>query len=313
MTGIAREFELIRQLFDRQLNSRPDIALGIGDDAAITRVPQGHDLVTATDSLVAGTHFAAEADPVSVGHRSLAVNLSDLAAMGARPLWANIALHIPAVDENWLSGFAAGFFALAERCDVALIGGDTVRGPLAVTITVQGIVPTDTAITRAGAKPGDSIYVTGHPGSAAFARMHKQSDLSACFEFPEPRLDIGAQVRGLASAMIDVSDGLDSDLRQLLFASNVGAALDLHCVPVAAEVKDSVGLLGAAELALFGGEDYELAICVPADADAAFLTLSTDWQVPVTRLGNVTDDSELRWLFDGKVFTPSQSEFRHFA
>ena len=166
MKLLAREFELIERVFARA-SKRHDVTISIGDDAAITRVPAGYELVTTTDSLVAGTHFEHGADPVSVGHRSLAVNLSDLAAMGAEPCWVSIALHIPALDEAWVEGFAAGFFALAERHNIDLIGGDTVRGWLAVTITAQGIVPEDAAVLRSGAHAGDALYVTGFPGTAA--------------------------------------------------------------------------------------------------------------------------------------------------
>jgi thiamine-monophosphate kinase len=312
MPDIAREFELIRRFFDRQQASE-HIVLGIGDDAAVTEVPPGYQLVTATDTLVATTHFEPDADPVSIGHRSLAVNLSDLAAMGAEPRWVSLALTIPALDESWLEDFASGFFALAERTGVTLIGGDTVRGPLAITVTVQGLVPHGTAITRAGATPGDFLYVTGYPGAAAFARSHPDHELAHCFEFPEPRLEAGDALRGIASAMIDISDGLDSDIRQLLQASNVGADIDLHRLPVAASIDSQLGFLAGAELAMFGGEDYELLFAVSGEHRRKLREQINAWTVPVTEIGKVVAADGLRWLLDKGVYTPQQQEFRHFV
>lgn len=312
MKLLAREFELIERVFARA-SKRHDVTISIGDDAAITRVPAGYELVTTTDSLVAGTHFEHGADPVSVGHRSLAVNLSDLAAMGAEPCWVSIALHIPALDEAWVEGFAAGFFALAERHNIDLIGGDTVRGWLAVTITAQGIVPEDAAVLRSGAHAGDALYVTGFPGTAAFARIFKDQELSKSFEFPEPRVTEALALRDMASAMIDVSDGLDSDIRQLLRASRLGAALDVQALPVEARLVERLGSLKAAELAMFGGEDYELLFTVPEHLTQKLAAVTSDWSVPVTRLGTLNDAEKLSWILDGAVYTPREQEFRHFA
>ncbi len=312
MKLLAREFELIERVFARAAK-RHDVALSIGDDAAITRVPAGYELVTTTDSLVAGTHFDHGADPVSIGHRSLAVNLSDLAAMGAEPCWVSIALHVPALDEAWVEGFANGFFALAERYNVDLIGGDTVRGWLAVTVTAQGIVPEDAAVLRSGAHAGDALYVTGYPGTAAFARIFKDQALSRAFDFPEPRVAEAMALRDVASAMIDLSDGLDSDIRQLLRASGLGAALDVQALPVETRLVEQLGALKAAELAMFGGEDYELLFAVPDNLTHKLAAVTADWEVPVTRLGTLNDGDELSWIFDGAVYTPREQEFRHFA
>jgi len=313
MSADAREFELIRQLFVRQIAARSDVVLGIGDDAAITRVPPDHELLTATDSLVAGTHFLDEDDPASVGHRCLAINLSDLAAMGATPLWASLAIHMPEADEDWLKTFADGFFSLADRFGVQLIGGDTVRGPLALTVTVQGIVPTGQAVRRAGASAGDLLYLTGYPGSAAFGRLHQDSELASCFFFPEPRLSIGQELRGLASAMIDISDGVDSDLGHLLHASQVGATLDIEDLPVIHAAHAKLGGESVSELVLFGGEDYELCFSVPPAREPGLIQRAESWTVPLTRLGVINDMPALQWRKGGKIFSVPDKTFEHFS
>ncbi|MEC9374853.1 MAG: thiamine-phosphate kinase [Pseudomonadota bacterium] len=311
MKVIAKEFNLIQRFFAREASNK-DIVLSIGDDAAITKVPTNYELVTTTDSLVAGTHFLSDSDPCSIGHRSLAVNLSDLAAMGANPRWASIALHLPEINEAWLADFAKGFFKLANRFDVDLIGGDTVKGPLAITVTLQGLVPEGSAVKRSGGSSGDIICVTGHPGLAAFARKHNHSDLVACYDYPEPQLVIGEQVRAIVSAMIDISDGLDSDLRQLLLASNLGASIDVESLPIEARVKDSVGFLDAVELALFGGEDYELLFSVPPSKLNDLLEMSNNWDKSLSLIGQFNEGKELNWLLDSKPFNSNQSGFKHF-
>ena len=285
---MSAEFEIIERYFCSNTKLAESVRLGIGDDAAITSLPAGSELVTATDALIEGTHFLPGAPPESVGHRCLAVNLSDIAAMGAKPLWASLALTMPAADEDWLEGFAKGFFELADAASVALIGGDTVRGPLSVVVTVQGMVTTGKGVERGGATPGDSIYVTGSPGDAAAGRRLLQDVgasmnsldeagrvLAKRFYFPEPRLEAGAALRDIASAMIDISDGLDADLGRLLAASGCGAAIDLEALPLSAEIQSYAGVAGAQELALLGGEDYELCFTVAADCETQFIIFTT--------------------------------------
>jgi len=278
------EFALIRRFFAAAATSRDDVILGIGDDAALLKVPAGQELAVSTDSLVADVHFPATLPPDAVGHRALAANLSDLAAMGATPAWVLMALTLPEPDETWLESFSRGFFVLAKQHGVVLVGGNMARGPLNVTLTVHGLVPRGMALTRGGARAGDLIYVTGHPGDAAAGLKLLQAggaDMRhPCvrrFAFPEPRIAAGRALRGIASAAIDVSDGLLADLGHLLEVRGFGAKLVLERLPVSEELLSLQGQERAWELALTGGDDYELCFTVHADkateAEAALQTV----------------------------------------
>lgn len=270
------EFELIRRYFTAQPVSRADVVLGVGDDAALLTVPAGHELVVTTDSLLPGVHFPAGLDAGAVGHRALAANLSDLAAMGAEPAWALLALTLPEADTTWLEGFSRGFFDVAKRYGVALVGGNIARGPLNITITAQGFVPHGQALTRKGAQVGDLIYVTGRPGDAAAGLKLLQSgnqDFShPCvkrFAYPEPRIAAGEALRGIASAAIDVSDGLLADLGHLLEVHRHGAKLALDRLPLSPDLLELHGREEAWKLALTGGDDYELCFTTHAHQAAA--------------------------------------------
>jgi thiamine-monophosphate kinase len=321
------EFRLIDRLFARRTRKvrRDDVSLGIGDDAAVTRLLPDNfgdaDLVTATDILLEGTHFLADAPPRSVGHRCLAVNLSDIAAMGATPLWANMALSLPEVNDQWLDEFAEGFFALADACGVELIGGDTVRGPLSVAVTVQGRVPHGTAVLRSGAATGDLLYVTGEPGAAAAGRLllndanratKTTKSLTDKFLYPEPRLKVGNELRLLASAIIDVSDGLHADLKHLLGASAKGALLDIDELHLHDYIKESFTHAQAVELALCGGEDYELLFAVPPQHVARVHELAEGWSCRLSCIGVITDGDKAEWLQNGVLYAVPASGYRHF-
>jgi thiamine-monophosphate kinase len=322
------EFRLIERLFARhvkQTQPRNDVSLGIGDDAAVTRlIPDAAgdaDLVTTTDILLEGTHFLADAPPRSVGHRCLAVNLSDIAAMGGTPLWASMALSLPEVNEPWLEEFAAGFFALADAHGVELIGGDTVRGPLAITVTMQGRVPQGTAVPRSGAAVGDLVYVTGEPGAAAAGRLllsepEAEADsakpLAAKFLYPEPRLQVGRELRSLVSAMIDVSDGLHADLGHLLTASTKGALLDVAELRLHANVESGYNRAQAIELALCGGEDYELLFTVPPQHVAQVHELAEGWTCGLACIGVITEGDRAEWRLNGDLYAVPASGYRHF-
>ena len=269
------EFQLIRRYFVRAAKPRSDVSLGIGDDAALLRVPAGQELAVSTDSLLSGLHFPADLAAEAVGHRALAANLSDLAAMGAAPAWVLMALTLPEADEAWLEGFSRGFFALADEHDVALVGGNMARGPLNVTLTVHGLVEQGTALTRSGAQVGDLVYVTGHPGDAAAGlkllqagRVDPAHPCVRRFTHPEPRIAAGRALRSLASSAIDVSDGLIADLGHLLEARSFGAKLSLERLPVSTELLALHGQEGAWRLALTGGDDYELCFTVHAQRAA---------------------------------------------
>lgn len=315
------EFELIRRYFQRPPR-RDDVVLGSGDDCALLAVPAGELLAVSTDTLVSGVHFFAEVDPRALGHKALAVNLSDLAAMGAQARWASLALTLPAVDEAWVAAFAAGFLALADEHQVELVGGDMTRGPLSITVTIQGTVPQEGALRRSGARPGDDLYVSGALGGAALALQHllgKRSlsaeilaSLRRALEWPQPRLALGKGLQGLASAALDLSDGLASDLRHLLAASGVGAEVALEQIPLPAPL----GALPPEEawaLALAGGDDYELCFSAPPQQAAAIQALAARLACPVTPIGRITERAgELDWQHSGQPVAPHWQGWDHF-
>ncbi len=245
------ETELIERFFRGLGAQREDVVLGIGDDAALLRVPAGAELVLTTDALVEGVHFLPGAAADSLGHRALAVNLSDIAAMGASACWALLSLNLPLADESWLAAFARGFGALARQHAVALVGGNVSRGPLSITVQLAGVVPAGQALRRDGARPGHALYVSGTVGDAAAGLKVVRGELPAPaaaadflrqrFEYPQPRLALGAALRGLASACIDVSDGLYVDAQRLLRASGCGARIELEALPLSPALRQSAG------------------------------------------------------------------------
>jgi len=306
------EFSLIEQFFAGCGVVRDDVLLGIGDDAAVTRCEPGFNLVIATDTICEGTHFPPGTPPHALGHRCLAVNLSDLAAMAAEPLWCTLAISLPEAEPDWVRQFADGFFALADRFGIALIGGDTVCGPLAMTVTVHGRVKPDAAIRRDGTRDGDLIYVTGVPGQAAAGLRALTQDQSSpqvkCFLYPEPRVTQGLALCNLATAMIDVSDGLRVDASRLLKASGLGADMDVVDLPL-----DAVGTSDALELALNGGDDYELCFCIPAAREDELLRQVADWPCHVTRIGTARRNADIVWLIDGRPCNTVTRQFEHFS
>lgn len=294
------EFELIERFFDRPARDA-GVVVGVGDDAAILRVAPGHELVLAVDMMVEGRHFLAGTDPERLGHKILAVNLSDMAAMGARPRWALLAGALPDSDPDWLGAFSRGLFALAESHGVDLVGGDTTRGPRNLCLTIAGEVPTGQAIRRAGALPGDDVWVSGELGGAMLAlaaiegRTTLASDelgpLARRLERPEPRVALGIALRGTASAMLDVSDGLTGDLRHILDASAVGARLDLAripCAPVLAARRHGPERSLALACLLAGGDDYELLFTARNAARERVAAIGHEVGLPLARIGKVT-------------------------
>jgi thiamine-monophosphate kinase len=290
------EFELIGRYFTGRGAVRDDVRLSVGDDAAVVIPRIGAELVLALDTIVADVHFPADTSGRFIGHRALAVNLSDLAAMGAEPAWALLGLTLPAADESWLAEFAAGFDELARRFGVALVGGDTTRGPLAATVTVGGWVPPGEALTRSGAKPGDELWISGTPGDAGAGLAILQSRLAAGsaareellrrFLLPEPRVSLGLALRGIASACIDISDGLAGDLAKLCRASGVGARLDCLRLPRSRQLMEAAGEEASMRFALSGGDDYELLFTAPAAAGRRIESLAP--LTPVSRIGEIT-------------------------
>lgn len=288
------EFELIARHFTRPASGA---RLGVGDDAALLAPTSGMELAISTDMLLVDRHFLPDDDPEQLGHKVLAVNLSDLAAMGAQPRWALLALALPAADEDWLAAFSRGFFALADRHGVELVGGDTTRGPLSFCVTILGEVEAGRALTRAGARPGDDIWVSGRLGGAALGLVHVQGGLHLtpeeaascrqCLHAPEPRVALGRALLGVASAGIDVSDGLLADLGHILERSGVAADVDFHRLPahpaVAARLSDPI----VRRCLLAGGDDYELCFTAPPDRAKAVEAAARTAGVAVTRIGRI--------------------------
>jgi thiamine-monophosphate kinase len=313
------EFDLIERYFTRR-GGRGDVLLGVGDDAALLQVPPGQVLVTAVDTLVEGRHFLPDAPPESVGHQALAVNLSDLAAMGATPAWALLSLSLPEANEAWLGGFAAGLYALADRSGLALVGGDTVRGPRVVTITALGFVEPGQALRRSGARPGDLVYVSGWPGEAAAGlealrrgdALGPDDPLVRRCRFAEPRLALGRDLRGRASAAMDVSDGLLGDLRKLCTSSGVGAQLDLECLPVSSELARRHAAAECERLVLCGGDDYELLFTVPAE-QAPAIDAELSARHALRRIGRIEAAPGVRCVRGGLRVDVPGGGYDHFA
>jgi thiamine-monophosphate kinase len=294
---VLTEFELIERFFRRAAASA---RVGIGDDAAIVAVSPGCELAVSVDMLVSGRHFFADTDPESLGHKTLAVNLSDMAAVGATPRWALLAGALPEVDAAWLAAFSRGLFALADAHGVELIGGDTTRGPLTLSVTILGEVPNGQALLRSGAKAGDSIWVSGRLGDAALALAHAQgrvalrcAEVAACEPAllrPTPRIALGEALRGMASAAIDISDGLTGDLGHVLDASHVGAQIDLAAIPHGAAMKRLLAG-GERELALrcllAGGDDYELCFTVPPGLESDLDLIARKLGLALARIGTI--------------------------
>ncbi|WP_410498297.1 thiamine-phosphate kinase [Chitinibacter sp. S2-10] len=287
------EFDLIRQYFTRPT---PRADLGIGDDAALLSISAGNQLAVSTDMLVAGRHFFPDADPERLGHKCLAVNLSDLAAMGAKPSWFTLSIALPEVNEEWLAAFSRGIFALANEHQVELVGGDTTRGPLTIAIQIAGEVPRGQAMLRSGAKTDDDIWVSGPLGGAAAAVMHrsgrvtlpqdvfKQCDLR--LDLPQPRVAFGQAIAHLAHAALDISDGLAGDLRHICNRSHCGAVVFVDQVPPAEQLIHLPAEL-ALEAKLAGGDDYELCFTAPVSARNKLQKIAAEQGMAISRIGQI--------------------------
>lgn len=309
------EFELIERYFRRAVTipAGSGVELGIGDDAAVLKVPAGHRLVVSVDTLVAGRHFVQEAEAGTLGYKALAVGLSDLAAMGATPCWYWLALTLPAAEARWLEAFAASMHALARRYDMVLAGGNLARGPLAICITVAGLVRPRQVLRRDGATAGDAIYVSGELGAAALALQAPRAPVERLCR-PKPRVELGLALAGLASACIDVSDGFGADLGHLLTASGVGATLDPAALPLPAALVALPQRERAWQLAISGGDDYELCFTVPSAREEMLRRQLSELDVRVTRVGKVESRLGLRWrLVDGRNFQPTTMGYLHFG
>jgi thiamine-monophosphate kinase len=317
---LINEFEIIARYFTRPSSDR-DIVLGIGDDAAVL-APDGPVAVT-VDTLVAGVHFPDGMAPHLLGFRLVAVNLSDLAAMGAQPRWCTLALTLPAADELWLEGFSRGLFELADRFGIALVGGNLTRGPMTLTLKAMGNIERAKMLTRAGGHIGDDIYVTGTLGdSAAGIALIKErtaaphgsaaAALKERFYRPMPRVDAGLALRSLATAAIDISDGLIADLGHVCKASGCGATIDVERVPLSAELLSLFPPQEALALALGGGDDYELCFTAPPSRAEEIEAVLEATGAPVRRIGQLVAGQTVVCRRDGEPYNPAARGYRHF-
>lgn len=318
-----KEFELIKQFFTKQAVKRKDVLLGIGDDCAVVSSTEKQNIVVTTDTLVAGVHFPLGTSPKAIGHKAVAVNLSDIAAMGAKPSWISLAITLPDVNDEWLSEFGQGVFELCEFYNVQLIGGDTTQGPLSITITAQGLTPEGQYLSRSGAKSGDWLYVTGDLGDAALALQHLKENVltdqvvidqvQQKLDFPRPRVLAGQALREYASAAIDISDGLLADLGHLCQASNVGANLVLDAIPMSDAMKQSLLFDDAIDLALNGGDDYELLFTVSEDKKVGLETALSQTSVAITCIGQINASQTISTTLNNKPVPIQNSCFEHFS
>lgn len=327
-TMAKNEFDIINYYFAQQQLQRDDVVLAIGDDCALVDVPVNYHVAVSTDSLVVGTHFLADADPALVAYKALASNLSDLAAMGATPAWVSLALTLPTIDEAWLAPFCHSFFELANKYNIQLIGGDTTKGPLSITLTVQGLVPRGQALTRRGAQVGDDVYVTGNLGDSAagLALILNQSSsqqysanlvttlVDRHFK-AQPRVNVGEALRGIASAALDISDGVIADVKHIAQGSEVAIDIDVEQLPLSAELLAFCGedRQRAQQLALTSGEEYELCFTASVANRDALKAALAHTNVKYSCIGKVKAGSGLSLLQLGKPLTWQLSGWDHFV
>ena len=316
------EFDIIRQYFTSK-EFRADVVIGIGDDAAVLTVPKGHQLVQSVDTLVAGVHFPVETSPQDIAHKALAVNLSDMAAMGAEPTWFTLAITLPDDDDVWLTSFSQSLSVLAKIYNVQLVGGDTTHGPLCISITINGFVPIDKALSRNNAQVTDKIYVSGTIGDAALAlaawqEQYVLNDKTVSFlkeklNRPKPQIELGLFLRNFATSCIDISDGLIADLNHIADSSEVGAKIYFENIPLSDEFKLNISddaLI--TPLVLSGGDDYELCFTIPFERQAEFEKTVKAENLSVTYIGEIEAQSGIRCIKNNKVIDIENSGYQHF-
>lgn len=315
------EFDLIAKHFTR---ATPGAVLGVGDDCALLAPSPGMQLAVSSDMLLEGRHFSPQDSPAGIGHKSLAVNLSDLAAMGATPRWATLSIALPEANDAWLTAFTRGFFRMADLHGIELVGGDTTRGALTISITVMGEVPPGQALRRDGAQAGDDIWVSGVLGSAAMALAYRQgrvfmeqidaAKVLPALYLPMPRVELGIALRSIAHSAIDISDGLLGDLGHILQRSHVGATLEFSTLPTLPVVQKYLHEAMARNCVLAGGDDYELCFTAPQSKRDAVLAAAADADVAVTRIGRITAETGLTVIdADGHPLAYERTGYDHFA
>ncbi|WP_440875573.1 thiamine-phosphate kinase [Thalassotalea sp. PLHSN55] len=318
-----KEFDLIKHYFAQQGLNRKDVVLGIGDDCALVQAAERQHIAVTTDTLVAGVHFPVETSAHAIGHKVVAVSLSDLAAVGAEPAWISLAITLPSIDEAWAKEFCRGVFELCEFYNVQLIGGDTTQGPMSVTVTAQGIVPFGKHISRTGAKAGDWLYVTGEIGDAALALQHVFGNIKLAqpfvenslkkLNYPKPRALAGQALREYATSAIDISDGLLSDLEHICQGSKVGANIVLDDLPISTAMFETLGQEAAVEMALNGGDDYELLFTVSQDNKVGMETALANVGVTVTCIGQLNPSEKITTTLNSKPVLIDKKGFEHFS
>ncbi len=312
---MSSEFALIERYFQRRAGDSDTVLLGIGDDCALLEVPHGQQLAVSIDTLLIGVHFLHNTSPFDIGYKSLAVGLSDLAAMGAKPAWATLSLSVPTLDPLWLEAFGDGFFQLAHRHQITLVGGDTVKGPLSITVQVHGFIPSGAALKRSGAKVGDLICVSGRVGDGALGlkmalgEVESQSKPLEKLNRPKPQVALGLALRKKAHSCIDISDGLAADLGHILKASAIGALLQADQLPLSKELQQQPRA-AAEQMALFGGDDYELCFTIPANVLQKLLMQEGLPNIAV--IGQIEAEQGLRIQHHKKIKTLLGSGFDHF-
>ncbi|MCT8987351.1 thiamine-phosphate kinase [Shewanella phaeophyticola] len=317
-----KEFQLIEHYFRNKGQKRRDVELSIGDDCALVNPAENKSIAISCDTLVENVHFLADIPAHALGYKSLAVNLSDLAAMGAEPAWFTLAITLPSVEPEWLEQFSDGLFEIAEYYGIALIGGDTTRGTRSITITINGQVIKGSALTRGGANNGDWVYVTGTLGDSALgldilrgAKIVNTDDKEYLINrhyYPTPRVLAGQALRNLATSAIDLSDGLVSDIQHVLKASKVGAIIDVSQIPLSSSIKANLSREEALSYALTGGEDYELLFTVPESQRGAIDTALIHAGVKFVKIGQICAGDKLKLVDQGEPFVPVSHGFEHF-
>ena len=316
------EFDIIRQYFILD-NTRADVVLGIGDDAAILNVPKNHELIQSVDTLVAGVHFPIETSAEDIAYKALAVNLSDMAAMGAEPAWFTLAITLPDDDEIWLKKFSESLSSISKKYNVQLVGGDTTHGPLCISITMNGFVEKGKALTRSNAQVGDKVYVSGTIGDAALALASWQGHcllsvdsatyINSRLNRPTPKIELGLLLRKYASSCIDISDGLLADLEHITTASNVGAKINFKDVPISKEfhsnLTDEELII---PLVLSGGDDYELCFTIPKEKQSEFDNIILEHGISVACVGEIESESGVRCFLNNKEVNVQELGFQHF-
>jgi thiamine-monophosphate kinase len=313
-----KEDDVINLIRDLIPSNEEDVKLSIGDDGSVVEIDHEMELVTVLDSITVGTHYLPGTSSTSIGHKIFAVNLSDIAAMGAEPKWAHLSLSLPIAEKSWLEGFIRGFIPLLSEYGLKIIGGDTIRGPEMISLSIQGLVKKDKYVTRTNAKDGDLIYVTGHLGSAAFGLHLLRSDKDEPeqfihhFNFPTPRVSEGIFLSDFASSMIDVSDGFEADLLKLTKASSMGFRVNIDQLPIRKEMIDLIGFDESVSMALSGGDDYELCFTIPVTKRGEFEQKWRErFETKISMIGSVIESSN-EYKYNDQDYMVDHKNFEHF-